>query len=105
MSQTNLKHTTSQDQSVRENVPELYTGRKWKVAVEASNIDSRIKRSKVMVNTQTGQTGFGYIKRKKRFNDNNQQKCREFLEVIRKAESESLYTKAVQQSVQGQWSQ
>ena len=29
------------DQSVRDNIPELYTARKWKVAVEASNIDSQ----------------------------------------------------------------
>ena len=55
-----------------------------------------------MANTQIGRTGLGYIKRKKRFNDEKQQNRREFLEVIRKAESESLYTKAVQ--VQGQWS-
>ena len=57
-----------------------------------------------MGNTQIGRTGLGYIKRKKRFNDEKQQNRREFLEVIRKAESESLYTKAVQQSVQEQWS-
>ena len=82
----------------------MQAGRKWKVAVEASNIYSRIKISKVMGNTQIGRTGLGYIKRKKRFNDEKQQNRREFLEVIRKAESESLYTKAVQQSVQEQWS-
>ena len=57
-----------------------------------------------MGNTQIGRTGLGYIKRKKRFNYEKQQNRREFLEVVRKAESESLYTKAVQQSVQGQWS-
>ena len=81
----------------------MYTGRKWKVAVEASNID-RIKMSKVMGNTQIGRTGLGYIKSRKRFNDEEQQNRREFLEVIKKAESKSLYTKAVQQSVQEQWS-
>ena len=57
-----------------------------------------------MGNTQIGRTGLGYIKRRKRFNDEKQQNCEEFLGVIRKAESESLYTKAMQQSVQGQWS-
>ena len=46
-----------------------------------------------MGNTQIGRTGLGYIKRRKRFNDEKQQNRREFLEVIRKAESESLYTK------------
>ena len=38
-----LQH--SEDQSVRDNVPELYTCRKWKVAAKASNIDSRTKMS------------------------------------------------------------
>ena len=46
-----LQLQQSEDQSVRDNVPELHTGRKWKVAVEASNIYSRIKTSKVMGNT------------------------------------------------------
>ena len=58
-----------------------------------------------MGNTQIGRTGLGFIKRRKRFNDEKQQNQQEFLEVIRKAESKSLYTKAVQQSVQGQWSE
>ena len=57
-----------------------------------------------MGNMQIGGTGLGYIKRKKRFNDEKQQNHREYLEVIRKAENESLDTKAVQQSVQGHWS-
>ena len=62
------------------------------------------KCQKVMGNMQIGRTGLGYIKRRKIFNDEKQQNCRQFLEVIRKAESESLFTKAVQRSVQGQWS-
>ena len=44
-----LQLQQSEDQSVRDNIPELYIGRKWKVAVEASIIDSRIKMSKVKV--------------------------------------------------------
>ena len=52
-----------------------------------------------MGNTQIGRTRLGYIKRKKRFNYEKQQNRRGFLEVVRRAESESLYTKAVQQSV------
>ena len=95
-----LQLQQSDDQLVRDNIPELYTGRKWKVAVTASIIDHRIKRSKVMGNTQIGRTGLGYIKRRNWVNDERQQSYQEFLEVIRKAESESLYTKAVQQSVQ-----
>ena len=51
-----LQLQQSEDQSVRDNVPKLYTGKKWKVAVEASNIDSRIKMSKIMDNTQIGRT-------------------------------------------------
>ena len=48
-----------------------------------------------MGNMQISRTGLGYIKRRKRFNDERQQNCRELLEVIWKAESESRYTKAV----------
>ena len=74
----------SQDKSVRDNVPELYTGKKWKVSVEASNIDSRIKMWTVMGNTQIGRTGLGYMKRRKWCNNKKQQNRREFLEVIKK---------------------
>ena len=52
-------------------------------------MDSRIKMSKVMGNMQISRTGLGYIKRRKRFNDERQQNCRELLEVIWKAESEA----------------
>ena len=41
-----LQLQQSEDQSVRDNVPELYGGRMWKVAVEASNIDSKRKMPK-----------------------------------------------------------
>ena len=99
-----LQLQQSEDQSFRDSVPEFCTGRTWKVAVKASDMDSRIKMSKVMGNTQIGRTGLWYIKRRKRFNDEKQQNCQEFLKVIRKAENESLYTKALQLSVQGQWS-
>ena len=54
----------------------MYTSRKWKVAVKESNIDSKIKIPNVMGNTKTGRTGLGYIKRRKRFNDEKQQNRR-----------------------------
>ena len=98
-----LQLQQSEDQSVRDNVSELYTVKKWKVVVEASNIDNRIKMSTVMGNTQIGRTGLGYIPRRKRFKGEKQQNRGEVLEEIKKTESESLYTKAVQQAVQGQW--
>ena len=91
----------SEDQSVRDIVPELYTGKKWKFAVKASNIDSITKMSKVMGNAQVGRTGLGYLKRSKRFNSGKQQSHRKFQEVIKKGKNESLYTKAAQQSIQG----
>ena len=47
-----------------DNIPGLCTGEKWKV--EVSSIDSRIKMSKVMGNTQVVRTGLGCIKRWKR---------------------------------------
>ena len=50
----------------------MHKGKKWKVAVEANNIDSRLKKSKVMGNTQTGRTELGYIKKTKRFNKEKQ---------------------------------
>ena len=54
-----------------------------------------------MCNLQIGRTGLGNIKKRKSLKDEKQQNYEEFLGLIKKAESESLYTKAVQQSVQG----
>ena len=54
-----LELQLSQDQLVRDNVPEFHTGKWWKVAVEATNIDSRIKMSKVMGNMHIDRTGLG----------------------------------------------
>ena len=68
-----LQLQQTEDQSVRDNVPELYTGRKWTGAVEASNTDSKRKMPKVMGNTQIGRTGLAHIKRRKSFNDEKQQ--------------------------------
>ena len=99
-----LQLQQSEDQSVRDNVNELHKSRKRKLALEASYIDSQIKTQKVMGDTQIGRIGLGYVIRRKSFNDEKQQNRREFLEVVRKAQSESFYTKTVQQSVQGQWS-
>ena len=96
-----LKFQQSEDQSVRDNIKELYIGKKWKVEVKASNIDSRIKIFKLMGNTQVGWTELGDIKHRKRFIDGKQQSRREFQELIKKGESASLYTKTVEQSVQG----
>ena len=67
-----------EDQSVRDNIPESYTCKKWKVAVKESNIDRRIKMLKVMGNMQVGRTGLGYIKWRKRFNNGKQQSRRKF---------------------------
>ena len=38
-----LQLQQSEDHLVRDDILELYTGRKWNVAVKASNIDIRIK--------------------------------------------------------------
>ena len=57
-----LQLQQSDDQSVRDNVFQLYSGKKWKVVVEAGKINSKGKMSKVMGNTQIGRTGLGYIK-------------------------------------------
>ena len=56
------KHKVSgllQLQLVRDNVSELHTGKKWEFAVEATNIDSRIKMLKFMGNMWIGRTGQG----------------------------------------------
>ena len=66
----------------------MYTGRKWKAAVEASNMDSRIKT--YIGNMQIGRTVLWHIKRGKRFNNTRQQNRRAFLKVIRKAEHERI---------------
>ena len=47
---------------------------------------------------------FRFQKERKRYKTEEQKSRKEASHVIKKAESETLYTKAVQQSVQGQWS-
>ena len=98
-----LQLRQSKDQSVRANVPQLYSGKRWKVADEVDRIESRLNVAKVMGSTQTGRTGFGFQKERKRYKTEEQKSLRESSHVIKKAESETLYMKAVQQSVQGQW--
>ena len=61
-----LQLRQSKDQSVRANVPQLYSGKKWKVADEVDRIESRLNVVKVMGSTQTGRTGFGFQKETKR---------------------------------------
>ena len=92
-----LQLRQSKDQSVRANVPQLYSGKNWKVADEIDRIESRLNVAKVM-----GSTGFGFQKEWKRYKTEEQKSHQEVSHVIKKAESETLYMKAVQQSVQGQ---
>ena len=57
-----LQLQQSEDQLVRDNVPELYTGKKWKAVVEASKIDSRIKMSEVMGRTHKCLMSYLFLK-------------------------------------------
>ena len=87
-----LQLRQSKDQSVRANVPQLYYGKKWKVTDEVDRIESRLNVAKVMCSTQTGRTGFGFQKERKRYKTEEQKSCQEASHVIKKAESKTLYS-------------
>ena len=95
----------SLDKDVSDNVPILNTGRKWKVNEEVESAKSRLRLAKIGGQVQQGRHGVGFgrkIERRQRCSV-EQSVRKEIAEVVGKVEDEKLFVKAVQQSIQGQW--
>ena len=93
----------SSDPHVSQNIPNLYTGRKWKPekALELARADVRV--SNMIGTTPTGRSGLGYGKRKKRKNSFDSPLKKQVSSQISKQQNQLLYAKATQQSLQGKW--
>ena len=91
----------SKDESVSQNVPIIYTGRKWKVADEVRKAGGDVQVSKVKGYTQSGKQGLGSKRGWNKSFDSPYRK--QVTEVIGSQENQNLYAKAVQLSIQGKW--
>ena len=93
----------SRDRTVSENVPALYTGRKWNVHEEVEAARSRIRLAKIGGKIQKGRSGLGYGGSVLKFQKGSaeQQERKEIADVVGVVEGEKLYVKAIQQGVQG----
>ena len=93
----------SQDESVSANVPVLKTGRKWRVNEEVTAVKGWIKLAKISGRTQVGRCGIGYGKRQQKGGSEQYLERKEISDAVVKLEDEKLVVKAVQQKIQGQW--
>ena len=93
-----LQLAESPDPTVSENVPEIYTGRKWKVgdAVREAQSDVRVKEIRGYTQTGTKGLGSGPRVRKETYR-------KSLTATIANIEDGKLFSKAVQQSLQGRW--
>ena len=87
----------SPDPSVAGNVPELFTGRKWKVADALRDAKAEVLVSEIRGLTQTGTRGFGNSRTRKKAYRN------QVTAAIGHMEDSKLLSKAVQQALQGRW--
>jgi hypothetical protein len=91
----------SVDPTVSENVPKLYTGRKWKVAEAVREVGGDIRVNEIQGFTQRNTQGLGF---RKGWNKELASPYRKQVTTeIGKQENQKLYAKAVQQSLQGKW--
>jgi hypothetical protein len=92
-----LQLNSSMDPSVSENIPVLRTGRKWKVASELENAESDLRVAQMVGKVCKGRAGLGCVRARLKEHKNiiNDQ--------IKSSYAQSLRSRAVQQSLKGQW--
>ena len=93
-----LQLKESRDSTVSDNAPLLYTGRKWQVEEAVEQAESDIWISQVRGYTQHGTQVFG-CRNKFQKKDTHRSKL---TKAVGKVENNNLYTRAAQQSLQGQ---
>ena len=87
----------SPDPSVADNVPELYTGKKWKVADALRDAKAEVLVTQIRGLTQSGTRGLGNSRtRKKTYR-------KSVTTAVGNIEDSKLLSKAVQQALQGRW--
>ena len=93
----------SSDKLVAENIPELKTGRKWKVADAVERAESRLKLDEVAGVGQTNRAGFGLLPRRNTPAKNSKEYRKMVINMVNKEEDEKMFIESVQQGVQGRW--
>ena len=93
-----LQLKESRDSTVSENVPNLYTGRKWRVEKAVADAEADISISHIVGYTQRGTKGFGSFGRVKEVTHR-----KEVTNAIGQSDNKLLFTKAAQQTLQGKW--
>lgn len=93
----------SKDESVNKNVPRLKTGSKWKVEDAVNRAESRIRLNEIIGQGQTSKAGLGLIPRSQVPHPLSRGHRKAVSQMVEIEEDERMFTKAVQQSVQGKW--
>ena len=94
-----LQLKESSDITVSENVPSLYTGRKWHVDKAVAEAECDLNISQIVGHTQQGRRGFGSTGKFRKETTHR----KEVTKVIAQNDNKLLFSKAAQQSLQGQW--
>jgi ubiquitin C-terminal hydrolase len=90
-----LKNST--DPSVSENLPTLKAGRKWSPSSTLSDAEADVRVSEMTGKVCDGRSGLGFSRGRVKT------VSRKIGDAVSQQENQGLYAKAVQQSLQGQW--
>ena len=94
---------TSEDDVVKAVQPTLKTGRKWKVLDVVSEAKESLKLKEIIGHTQSGRQGLGSQPMKWWSKAGKKEGRDMIIQEVRSDEDQKRYQKAVQQSLQGQW--
>ena len=94
-----LQLKESSDVTVSENTPSLYTGRKWQVEKAVAEAECDLNISRIVGHTQRGTRGFGSAGKFRKEITHR----KEVTKVIAQSDNKLFFTKAAQQTLQGQW--
>ena len=92
----------SKDMKIRENPPEVRTGRKWNAESRVDDVLSQLEHSDIIGSVQTNREGLGMKGFKPFSAKDRREKRMAVVNEIRRTENEKRYVNLVQNSVQGQ---
>ena len=93
----------SEDQVIRDTLPDVKTGHKWSVSEEIDSMESQLYFHDIVGATQTGRSGLGMSKHTYFHKSSVQDKRQLVLEEIRVSQEEVCQAKAASMSQQGAW--
>ena len=93
----------SEDPAVKSVQPTLKSGRKWKVSKAVNLAKQCLNTEEVIGQTQTDRKGLGWTSTKLWSKTEGKDKRDMVIQEVKYLEEESRFQKAVQQPLQGQW--